>query len=400
MPQPQRDNTNAEKLLKRIDADIMAENIWRLVQVPSPTGNERAAAMLFAELLTQAGAEVRIDETISQSPNVIGVLKGSRKGKVLQLAGHLDHIDMAHESPSRQGGIISGRGSADMKNGLAGIIEIVRILKESGCDFPGEILVTAYGLHEAPVGDSRGLLNLISDGVTGDAAIVFEGPDDFAAVTANGMAIWDMMIKGGFDVCHELCLESDPDDILTASMKVVEALKQEDRKLIRDNNPFELLRRESLFIGQMHYGDFYNRVPNVVRMQGTRRWHPDKNFDSIRAGFDSLLNSIGIPASVGIEIEWMLVGDSYEIPKDESIVTSLTDAYENIYGQTCPVRGHSSVTDVCRLVRHGGIPAVLCGFGTSTGHADYEYVSIEQVKKSCQVALLTAIKYLKSTSEK
>ncbi len=75
---------------------------------------------------------------------------------------------------------------------------------------------------------------------------------------------------------------------------------------------------------------------------------------------------------------------------------SLRKAYEIVYGESMPIRGHSSVTDTCRLVRHGNIPAVLCGFGTSTGHADFEYVEISQMTRSAKMLLLTVLDYLNS----
>ena len=98
-------------LLEQISIERMADDLWRLVNVWSPTGNEREAAFLFAEMLADAGAEVEIDERLCNSPNVIGRLKGNRPGKTFQLAGHIDHIDVPHAPPARtrHGDLCSGR---------------------------------------------------------------------------------------------------------------------------------------------------------------------------------------------------------------------------------------------------------------------------------------------------
>lgn len=385
-------------LLACIDRESLASYLWELVRIPSPTGKEKAAALRFAELLESAGAEVEIDQSIVNSPNVIGRLRGREKGRTLQLAGHVDHIDLPHLGPKRTDEIISGRGSADMKNGLAGILEIVRILKQSGCNFPGEILITVYGLHEAPTGNFKGLLNLIDAGIKGDAAIVFEGPDDSAAIMANGMSIWDLTLQSSRPPCHELSAGPDKADLLAAVHSVITALKQKDTVLRNDHNSFPLLPCESLFVGQVHYGDFYNRVPDAACLQGTRRWHPDKSFDSIKDDFNQLIERTPLPKGIKIDSSWIYVGDSYQIPPTELIVESLVNAFQRVHGKSCPIRGHSSVTDVCRLVRKGNVPTVLCGFGTSTGHADYEYVRIEQLEPSCAVALLTVLNYLNAQS--
>ncbi|HBG27969.1 MAG: hypothetical protein A2Y10_02985 [Planctomycetes bacterium GWF2_41_51] len=384
---------NVEQLISQINADTMSENLWQLVNISSPTRNEKNAALQFAKMLEEAGASVEIDSTIPNSPNVIGRLKGNRKGPVLQLSGHLDHVDVAHPQPTRDGKIISGRGSADMKNGLTGILEIVRILKANGCDFSGEILVTAYGLHEAPLGDGAGLRNLIERGVKGDAAIVFEGPDNAAAIAANGMSIWNLNIKIKEPACHEFSVEPGRTDLLGVVIAITNALREKDEDLKKAKNNFPLLARESLFIGQLHYGDFYNRVPNSAYMQGTRRWHPDKNFGDIKKDFDSIIDNLKIPQSVTIEQNWIFVGESYQIDANEKIVQSLVKAYKTVCNKDCPIRGHSSVTDVCRIVRQGKIPAVLCGFGTDSGHCDYEFVEIAHIKKCCEVALRTVMSF-------
>ena len=384
----------AQNYLARINPDRMRDTLWRLVSIPSPTGREREAAAAFADLLSQAGADVQIDSTLPNSPSVIGRLRGDRPGPVLQLAGHLDHIDIPHEAPKKESDRISGRGSADMKNGLTGIVEIIHILHESGCRFPGQILVTAYGLHEAPQGDSAGLNHLLRQGVKGQAALVFEGPCDGAAVMANGMAIWNLTLCHKEPPCHELCTQRETFELMEAAANTIEALAVKNQQLKKQPKPYPLLPPESVFVGQMHCGDFYNRLSASCFMQGTRRWNPGKTFSTIQEDFRLLLKSLSLPPVISAECSWMLVGDSYALDGEEKIVQCLRQAFEDLHQKPLPLKGHSSVTDVCRLVNSGKIPAVLWGFGTDTGHADYEYVAYEQLVRSCRVALLTVLYYL------
>jgi acetylornithine deacetylase/succinyl-diaminopimelate desuccinylase-like protein len=383
-----------ENFVNLINTERLAKRVWELVRIPSPTCKEKQAALAFRKMLSRAGAKTWLDETIPDSPSVIGRLKGRRPGRTIQLAGHLDHIDIPHPAPKQDKKIISGRGAADMKNGLGGILEVVSVLKESGCNFPGEILVTAYGLHEAPTGNSAGLLHLIGKGVKGDAAIVCEGPDDAAAIAANGMAIWDIIITHKESSCHELSTKANKTELLIAAAKLISAMAKKDKKLKPSQKQYFLLAPESIFIGQLHYGDFYNRLPNKCTLQGTIRWHPDKQSRRIRDDFERMLKAVHLGKNVKLTSNWNIIGDSYEISGDEPIVRSLRKAYKLVNSKSMPVRGHSSVTDTCRLVRHGGIPAVLCSFGTSTGHADYEYADIAHMTRSAKVLLLTVLDYL------
>lgn len=378
-------------LIEQVSRTRLAADLWQLVQTPSPTLQEAAVADVFAALLAGAGATVHVAREIPESPSVIGRLSGGRPGPVLQLAGHLDHIDVPHAPPGRQGDRIYGRGAADMKNGLAGIIEIVRVLHAHRADWAGEILVTAYGRHEAPQGDSAGLLWLIGQGITGDAALVCEGPTDALITASLGMAIWDVTLHGPHRACHETLSPDRGATLLTAVAALAEALRTENVR-IAATPPHPLLGTGSVFVGQVHYGDFYNRAPAAAHLQGTRRWTAASDYDQIRRDFETTLAAV-LPSGVTAETVWTLVGDACEISLDEPIVRAQAGALQAITGVVPAPRGHTSVTDVCRLVRQGHVPAVLCGFGTDTGHADVEYVDLETVERACRLALLTVLNY-------
>jgi len=382
------------ELVDEVRRDRLASDLWELVRVPSPTRQEREVALRFAEMLESAGAEVEIDETLPDSPCVIGRLAGHRPGPVLQLAGHLDHIDVEHSPPERSEGIISGRGSADMKCGLAGILEVVRVLKAAGCEFPGRLLVTAYGLHEAPLGDSRGLLNLIERKVLGDAAIVFEGAHGRALVMGKGQSIWNIRIARDGDVCHELRRSPEADNLLETVRRVAARLVEKNRELAATGHDYPLLGPQSIFVGQLHYGDFYNRVPAEASLQGTWRWHPDRAFHDVKGELKSLLAGIPHGENIAIEDSWIFVGEAYAFDPEQPIVHALRQAYSHITGKTMELAGSSSILDVNRLVPFGKIPAVAISLDGERAHADYEFVRLERMEQGCRVALQTVLNYL------
>ena len=107
---------------------------------------------------------------------------------------------------------------------------------------------------------------------------------------------------------------------------------------------------------------------------------------------------MSLPKLVKVEQGWTYVGDSYQVDPEERIVKSFQKAFEAVQQRSCSLSGHNSITDACRLVGTGKVPTVLCGFGTETGHSDYEFVRVEQLERSCAVAMLTVLNYLTSTS--
>ena len=389
-------------LVERIRRDRLADDLWRLVTVPSPTRQERRVAFVFAELLERAGAVVEVDETIHESPSVIGRLQGAcaaeaateAGGPVLQLAGHLDHIDVPHAPPERTDEIVSGRGSADMKNGLAGILEIVRVLSEAGREFAGELLVTAYGLHEAPLGDSAGLLHLIERGIGGNAAVVFEGPEGVALVMGKGQSIWNLRVCREGEVCHELRRDPEADELLATALAAVRRLMEHGQSLAVADRGYPLLGPESVFVGQVHYGDFYNRAPAEALLQGTRRWHPDKTFEDVRRELRELAAELPTAPGISVEDSWIFVGESFSIDPTERIVRALQDAYHEVTGRDLRIGGGSSILDVNRIVPFAKVPAVSVSLDGDTGHADYEFVRLARMEAGCRVALQTVLNYL------
>ena len=391
---------NIEQLLDAISLDRVADDLWRLVNIPSPTGHERSAVLAYADMLQAAGAAVELDETNPDSPSVIGRLRGTRPGKTFQLVGHIDHIDVPHAKPERSENVISGRGSADMKNGLAGILEIIRVLEGSDAGFPGEILVTVYGMHEAPTGDSSSLNNLIERGIAGDAALVVESAHECegkAVVAGNGQSIWNVTLRRCGDVCHELNRPPTADILLEAALRLADALRAHDQALRSRENGCPRLRPESFFVGQLHYGDFYNRAPTTCTLQGTRRWHPERNLELVQQELADLIASLPQPEGIVIESSWTFCGEAYEVDPEDVPVRALRSAYRTVTNRTMPLAGTSVVTDANRLVSLGQVPTVLCGFDCEFAHADHEIVRIKNLLEPCKVSLLTALGYLEGT---
>jgi acetylornithine deacetylase/succinyl-diaminopimelate desuccinylase-like protein len=285
-----------------------------------------------------------------------------------------------------------------MKAGLSCILEIVRLLAARPRRFDGELLVTVYGLHEAPLGHAEGLTRLIEQGVVGDAALVMEGPPEGAVVCGKGQSIWTLTLEREGAACHELRRPGSADDLLDAALMAARALRAENGRLAGIRH--ELLGAESLFIGQIHFGDFYNRSPAACTLQGTRRWHPDRRFEEVQTQLERLLDSAGLAGGIRKRIEWTFVGESYAVDPQEPIVRAFREAARELRGAEPALAGVSSVLDTSRLVPLGRVPAVPIDCDGATGHADSEFVRMPSVRDACALALATVLRYLSDPAER
>jgi acetylornithine deacetylase len=121
-----------EKELLRVVQDLV-----RIESVNPELAGAGNGEYLIAEhignYLTEMGLEVRYQEIKPNRVNVIGVLKGRDEGKSLMLNGHTDTVgitrmDIEPLNPVFRDGKVYGRGSFDMKGGLAAMMIAVRPL--------------------------------------------------------------------------------------------------------------------------------------------------------------------------------------------------------------------------------------------------------------------------------
>jgi acetylornithine deacetylase len=117
-------------------------------------------------------------------PNVVGVLKGRAPEGASSLIIN-GHVDVAEVSPDEawetgpfqpfvRDGRIYGRGVADMKGGLAGALFAIRLLKEAGLTFDGDLVFQSVIGEE--VGEA-GTLQCCRRGYTADFALVVDTTD-------------------------------------------------------------------------------------------------------------------------------------------------------------------------------------------------------------------------------
>ncbi len=382
----------AARAFRRIRPERLLEDTYRFVATPSPTGSEEAFATLYAAHLTSCGLEVSLDHEWPQSPSVVGWWRGAGGGPTLQLDGHTDAIPVPHPAPAldRRGGVVRGRGAADMKGGLAAIAEAVRALREAGVRLRGDVLVTAHGLHEAPLGDQRTLRSLLRRGVAGDAALVAELGHDHLPVAAKGMSIFRIEVSREGRVLHEVELERPETNPLAAVRQVLDRLDQRARDLRLVDRP--LVGAESLFVGQVHGGDFYNRVPLTAEVVGTRRYAVPHSLATVRAELETLCREVASGCGLDLRVQLQEVGMPYELDRDEPIIGAVQRAYLRATGAALPVGGAGAVGNAADFVAHG-VPAVYHGVNQATAHSDDEWVGVQDLVRAARVYAASMVEY-------
>lgn len=182
----------------------MKELLKQLIRAESTLEKgELAAAEIISAELSHPGINCRIDTWDQTRANIIAQVKsGGRKGALL-FACHLDVVgpgEAKWEKPAfdavESDGKIYGRGSVDMKGGIAAAITAIRQVVDSGIKLQGDIVFAAAAGEET---DSCGAKRFISDSsrLPEFTGVVIPEPTDFSIVTAHRGMLWlEVVTKG------------------------------------------------------------------------------------------------------------------------------------------------------------------------------------------------------------
>ncbi len=348
--------------------------------VPGGPG-ERAAAEALAEVLGAWGFKVDLLEPLPGRPNVLARIGGGVGGRSLLLNGHLDTVGvdgMTHE-PWRaveRDGRLYGRGSADMKGGIAAMCAAAARAAEDGLG--GEVIIAAVIDEEF---ESHGTRHLIDCGVTAHAAIVTEPTRLAIAPAHRGFAWVDVVATGR--AAHGSRYDIGVDAITGMAHLLAELDAFQRETLAKRTHP--LLGHASLHAGVIAGGTGISTYPDRCTVSLERRTLPGERGEEFVSEVEAAIARVRARfPEFAAEVRRGLTQAPNDVPLDHPIVLALSDA-ARAHGVTPSVEGLSCWTDAA-LLSAAGIPAVCFGPGDiALAHAAEEYVPVEQVTRATDV---------------
>lgn len=360
--------------------DLVAIDSVNPSLVPGAAGEGRVADAV-AHALRAAGLDVELQEAAPGRPNVVGVLRGTQRGRSLMLCGHIDTVGVAGMeapfTPVERDGRLYGRGAQDMKGGVAAMMGAARELAASGWP-AGELIIAAVVDEEH---ESVGAEALVQRW-TADAAVVTEPTALEIVVAHKGFAWVDIDVRGR--AAHGSRPLEGRDAILRMG-RVLGRLEALDREL-QAGAAHPRLGTASLHASLVSGGRELSSYPDRCVLQMERRTLPGEAIDAAGREVERILEALRKDdPSFEAECRPGFARAPYEIAVDHELTRRLQAAVGRT-GRSATISGASFWADSA-VLGGAGIPSVLFGPGGAGLHSTEEYVIVDDVL-ACQRTLM------------
>jgi len=351
--------------------------------VPGAAG-EAGMAHFLAGWLGDRGIPAVIDGEVPGRPSVIATVKGSGGGRSLLLNAHLDTVGTegmaAPFEPAVRDGRMYGRGTYDMKGGLAACLLALLDARDAG--LRGDVILAAVADEEHA---SLGIQSVLRR-VRADAAIVAE-PTELGICVAHKGFTWHEITTHG-RAAHG----SRPDlgiDAIAHMGRVLGRLEAFGRDLTaREAHP--LLGHGSLHASLIRGGQELSSYPERCTLLVERRTLPGETPESATRELDALLAELRADPDFHAEHRLTLSREPFGVSPDEPIVQALRVAAADTLGAPPELTGQPFWMDSAFLAT-AGIPTVVFGPGGAGAHALEEWVDLASVRR-CREVLTTTLR--------
>jgi succinyl-diaminopimelate desuccinylase len=389
-----------------IDVAGMIAFLRELVQVRSvhdphdPASGESAAAALVQAKMREFGWEPEVSEVAPGRPNVIATVDGGGgPGPVLAFEGHTDVVtegDLSEWTVDPYGaevrdGRVYGRGSADMKAGLAAMMYAVAALQAAG-PFPGTVKVCALADEE---GMMLGAKHASSSGALAGVAGVIVCEPEAGEVCAVAKGALRLRVDLTGKMAHG-AMPQHGRNPLPALGRLLARLGGLQQELQDQLGPHE------------HLGPLYltptvamagapaqqNVIPRVASAYLDVRTIPGAAHDDIVRRVSELA-AAACDDGIGHAVTVIDDRPPVDTPVSHPVVAALAAAHEEVTGTPARYGGVPGTTDGTILTRDAGLATVVYGPGGKwIAHQADEFVEISEVETCARVYASAALRFL------
>ncbi len=358
-----------------LDAVELTRRIVRMNTI-NPPGQEEQCAQHLGALLEKAGFRINYHAFSPQRVSLVATIGGKHEKGPLCFTGHIDTVPLGAApwsmdpfSAEPDGGKLYGRGTSDMKSGVAAFVVAALNLADKLARSPGLELVITAGEETG----CQGAFHLTREsGALGRAgAVVVAEPSSNYPFVGHRGALW-MNARTRGVTAHG----SMPEKGVNAVYKAARALSILE-KFRFSNAPHPLMGQATLNVGTIRGGLNINSVPDEAVIGVDIRSIPGVQHAQLKAELQRQLGD-------EVEIETLLDLEAVFTEPTHPWMQEVFEIMRPILGSRPQPRVATYFTDAAALnVAYDTPPTVILGPGEAQmAHQTNEYCVAERITES------------------
>lgn len=385
-----------------------------------PTRRESEHQEFLACYLRELGLEVELFEpsvdefrhhpmyrpgqTFTGRPILWARLPGRGGGRSLLFNGHMDTViadpleDWSHDpwGGEIEAGRLYGRGSCDMKGGIASAVAVADALVSTGTVLDGDLFFNVVPFEEV---NGMGTTATMLRGYRADAAICCEPTELNTLIACRGILLGELHVRGRSAHAEIIQPHHSAGGGVSAVDKLIDLLLglrrlNEDWRTRPDKQHW-ILSTPYVLPTLMHGGRFASNWPAEARALLNICYLPnevdgDGYGAHVKAELETVVAELARTDSWLTDhqprLEWLCDFPARELEHEHPLVR-LVDRTARTHGHAdSHLVGFDTWADQVMLMKEGGIPSVCCGPGSIlNAHAADEYVPIADLRACTRI---------------
>ena len=401
------------ELLTRVDREELVSLTRDLVRIdsvirPESNGTERDVVRFIADWIRR---ELRIEPLVQEvetgRQNVVATLDSGVRGPCLMLEGHTDVVSEGNRAAWTHDpfggevadGRIYGRGSCDMKAGLAVALVTAKALGKLPGAWTGKVRL---GFPCDEEGMMIGIKHFIASGHADDvsACLVPEPEENNLCITMKGAIRAVVRVHGRMAHGAMPLTGVNPNTRLARIILAFEQLEAEEKKRCGADPLIGLPSITFTVLQSPPAGSpaQLNVMPGEALGYVDIRTTLMQSHDALRERLRALLTDLAAKdRDLKAEIEFIEDRPVVGISRDEPIASVSADAFREVTGREPVWNGVPGATDGTFLSAWKQIPCLVNGPGPRhIPHQVDEYVDIDQLVECARVYAVASSRFLRA----
>lgn len=381
-----------------MDAIKLLKNLIQ-IDTTNPPGNEKKAASYIDDILKKYGFNTIIQDIGNNRANIIAWI-GNDDGPELMFNGHLDVVPALGEwssdpfEPIEKNGLLYGRGSCDMKGGVAAMISAAIKIRKRMISEDKKMRGKLKLLFVADEEDASRGLHAYQDSFSPGQYCLIGEPTELQVAAAHRGVSRDYVFLHGQP--RHAALKTVNEDAIAKTARFIKCIDKINSELSEYRHP--LLPAQSIAITSLKGYEKDNIVPETVETLLDFRIYPKTSHEEVLRILQTGLNTIFTEKDYEIKPYFFMPGGEIDI-NDPFVSICLESANKYLSQKQGKAVSFNATCEQC-FFSNQGVKTIILGPGSlKQAHGNDEFAPISEVEKAVNIYEKIALRILFTNEE-